>query len=250
MKKIFFLFISTLIFCSCSKKSVDLSATVSINFSHNWENIPVISTDFNTLKYTNASGEMLSIEQLRYVVSNVVLTSGNNEIYELSKYQLINVRENQLTITNTEVPPGDYNLSFVFGFPDNENTDGVYQNLNSVSFNVPGMLGGGYHYMQLDGKYVGQNTVLAPYNYHMIRAVNRTDPENLQFQDTSFLVNLGSVSITNTTEIEIKMNLAEWFQNPNIWDLNVLNTVLMPNFEAQIVMQQNGKSVFSLGKIN
>ena len=43
------------------------------------------------------------------------------------------------------------------------------------------------------------------------------------------------------------MNIAEWFKNPNIWDLNQRNTVLMPNFEAQLLMSQNGKSVFSLG---
>jgi hypothetical protein len=45
------------------------------------------------------------------------------------------------------------------------------------------------------------------------------------------------------------MNIAEWFKNPNTWDLNVLNTVLMPNFDAQILMHQNGKSVFSLGAV-
>jgi hypothetical protein len=46
------------------------------------------------------------------------------------------------------------------------------------------------------------------------------------------------------------MNIAEWFKNPNTWDLNELNTVLMPNFEAQKMMSENGRSVFSLGDIN
>jgi hypothetical protein len=46
------------------------------------------------------------------------------------------------------------------------------------------------------------------------------------------------------------MNIAEWFKNPTIWDLNELNTVLMPNFNAQKLMSENGKSVFSLGEIN
>ncbi|MFT5213793.1 MAG: hypothetical protein ACI9WV_001517, partial [Patiriisocius sp.] len=64
--------------------------------------------------------------------------------------------------------------------------------------------------------------------------------------DTSFEVNLGTIVIKNTTEVEIKMNLAEWFKNPNTWNLNELNTILMPNFEAQQMMNANGKSVFSL----
>ncbi|MFK8058604.1 MAG: hypothetical protein AB8B78_00770, partial [Polaribacter sp.] len=61
--------------------------------------------------------------------------------------------------------------------------------------------------------------------------------------------NLGTVTISNNAEIEIKMNIAEWFKNPNKWNLNQLNTVLMPNFEAQKMMNANGKSVFSLGEI-
>ena len=62
-------------------------------------------------------------------------------------------------------------------------------------------------------------------------------------------MNLGSVEIKNNATIEIKMNIAEWFKNPNIWNLNELNTVLMPNFEAQKLMSDNGKSVFSIGPV-
>jgi hypothetical protein len=72
----------------------------------------------------------------------------------------------------------------------------------------------------------------------------------LSFKDTSFEVDLGTVEITKNATIEIKMNIAEWFKNPNIWNLNELNTVLMPNFEAQKLMSANGKSVFSLGAVS
>ncbi|WP_431167850.1 MbnP family protein, partial [Tenacibaculum halocynthiae] len=82
---------------------------------------------------------------------------------------------------------GVNNLNFTFGFSDADNIDGVYQDLNTVSFNVPGMLGGGYHYMQFDGKYKDTNNLDANFNYHAIRAVNRSDPNNLIFEDTSFL---------------------------------------------------------------
>ena len=249
MKKIVFLFIGTLLLSACNTSKKDLDAEVAVHFSHHWESTAITSADFNVLKFTNENGEMLSIEGLRYVVSNVILTNNNHEVYELSNYQLIDLGENQVAIQAVEIPTGTYTLSFIFGFTDSKNTDGIYPDLNSVSFNVPGMLGGGYHYMQFDGKYVGENVAPAPFNYHTIRAINRTDPANLILKDTSFNVNLGMISITNNTEIEIKMNIAEWFRNPNTWDLNQLNTVLMPNFEAQILMNQNGRTVFSLGEV-
>ena len=128
--------------------------------------------------------------------------------------------------------------------------DGAYQDLNSTSFDVPGMLGGGYHFMQFDGKYKDTNNQDKNFNYHTIRAVNRTDPNNLVFEDTSFEVDIGTLSFINNSEITIKVNIAEWFKNPNKWNLNELNTVLMPNFEAQKMMSANGKTVFSLGDIS
>ena len=66
-------------------------------------------------------------------------------------------RRGSNSIEGTQVPAGDYKLSFVFGFTDTENVDGGYPDLNTASFNVPAMLGGGYHFMQFDGKYAAQS---------------------------------------------------------------------------------------------
>ena len=218
--------------------------TVTLNFTHHWNGLKITPQDFNELKFTNENGERLSIERLRYVVSNISLINGKN-------YHFVDVGENAGTsITIPELTGESYTLSFRFGFSDEDNTDGTYQDLNSANFSVPGMLGGGYHFMQLDGKYIDNNNEASGFNYHTIKAVDRTDPDNLKFEDTSFEVNLGTIVVANTTEIEIKMNLAEWFKNPNTWNLNELNTVLMPNFEAQKMMRANGESVFSLGIVN
>ena len=237
-----FLCISIFIFSSCSSEEENINIT--LNFTHNWDGITITNQDLNALKFTNANGEKISIEKLRYLVSNISLVDSKN-------HHLIDFSENTGTsITISNLTNGTYTLSFRFGFSDEDNKDGIYQDLNSVSFNVPGMLGGGYHFMQFDGKYIDNINQETGFNYHAIRAVDKTDPNNLKFEDTSFEVNLGTVVITSATEIEIKMNLAEWFKNPNTWNLNELNTVLMPNFEAQKMMNANGKSVFSLGVVN
>ena len=249
MKKKYCLLILTLLLVTSCNEELDCCVqpeqfTVTLNFTHHWNGLKITPQDFNELKFTNENGERLSIERLRYLVSNISLINSKN-------YHLIDVGENYGTsITFPELTDESYALSFRFGFSDEDNTDGTYQDLNSVSFNVPGMLGGGYHFMQFDGKYIDSNNEASGFNYHMIKAVDRTDPDNLKFEDTSFEVNLGTIVVTNNTEIEIKMNLAEWFKNPDTWNLNELNTVLMPNFEAQKMMRANGGSVFSLGVVN
>ena len=247
MKKIIWFFV-IIAFTSCKDDTdccVNLKpVNVTLKFTHNWDGTPVTASDFNSFNYVTENGESVSIERLRYVVSNVNLGG------ESKPYQLVDLGINSgFEIIFNNVAQGVNNLNFTFGFSDADNIDGVYQDLNTVSFNVPGMLGGGYHYMQFDGKYKDTNNLDANFNYHAIRAVNRSDPNNLIFEDTSFLVDFGSVTITNNATIEIKMNIAEWFKNPNTWDLNQLNTVLMPNFEAQKLISANGKSVFSLGDI-
>ena len=247
MKKIIWFFV-IIAFTSCKDDTdccVNLEpVNVTLKFTHNWDGTPVTASDFNSFNYVTENGESVSMERLRYVVSNINLGG------ESKPYQLVDLGINSgFEIIFNNVAQGINNLNFTFGFSDADNIDGVYQDLNTVSFNVPGMLGGGYHYMQFDGKYKDTNNLDANFNYHAIRAVDRSDPNNLIFEDTSFLVDFGSVTITNNATIEIKMNIAEWFKNPNTWDLNQLNTVLMPNFEAQKLISANGKSVFYLGDI-
>jgi hypothetical protein len=236
-----FLCVSIFIFSSCSSEEENINIT--LNFTHNWDGMAISDKDLNELKFTNANDEKVSIENLRYLISNISLVDAKN-------YHLVNFSENTGTSINIlDVSEGTYALSFIFGFSDEDNVDGEYQDLNSVSFNVPGMLGGGYHYMQFDGKYIDNDNEEAGFNYHTIRAVDKTDPDNLIFEDTSFAVNLGTISVSSNTNVEIRVNLAEWFKNPNTWDLNELNKVLMPDFDAQKKMSANGKSVFSLGTV-
>lgn len=250
---LFFLFL-ILTFTSCSNDNDVVVNPVSItfNFSHTWQDTSVTSADFNDIKFTNENGQELSIERLRYVISDIVLTHSSGAAITLKEYNLVDVTndENLSFTTSASILPGEYtSVTFRFGFSDDDNTDGAYADLNTANFNVPSMLGGGYHYMQFDGKYLDTNNNEAPFNYHAIRAVDNTDPNNLTFQDTSFSVSLGSVSVGNNTQINVEADLYEWFSNPNTWDLNVLNTVLMPNFDAQVLMSQNGANVFSLVNI-
>lgn len=238
---------------SCSSGNDVPSGTqvlTTFKFTHNWDGTPVNNSDFNNFKYTNAHGELLSIERLRYLISDIVLTTSSNEKLVLDVYNLVDVTNaNNLIFTpQIRVPKGSYNISFKFGF-DNEDNAKNYPDLNSESFNVPDNLGGGYHYMQFDGKFINADDAEQGFNYHAIRAVDNPGMNPTFPQDTFYTVNLGVITITDDPEIEVQMNIAEWFKTPNLWDLNELNQMLMPNSSAQIEMFENGQTVFSLGTV-
>ena len=249
------LILSLVILFGCNSDSDDTISSVNVTmaFSHYWEDMQVTNSDFNTLNYTNVKGNLLSIERLRYLISDIEFTKANGETILLEGYNLVDVT-NQTNLSFTpyqKILTGTYsNVSFVFGFVNEKNIDGAYNDLNAVSWNVPLMLGGGYHYMQLDGKFLNSNNESQGYNYHAIRAADNPGPNPTFPQDTFFRVNLGAITIAADTEISVAMHIEEWFKNPYSWDLNVYNQMLMPNSEAQILMYQNGQNVFSIDRIN
>ena len=245
----------TLVFVACEKDNDDnISPVTAVNFKfiHKWEETEVSNSDFNSIQFTNAYGNELSIERLRYLISKIKLTKNTGEVITIDEYNLVDLEDaNSLNFsTNQTVAVGSYaDISFVFGFTNEDNTDGTYADLNSATWNVPAMLGGGYHYMQMDGKYINNSNVESGYNYHAIRAVDNPGSNPTFPQDTFFEVSLGEITLTGATEITIAMNIAQWFKQPNTWNLNEYNQMLMPNSTAQILMYQNGQNVFNLVSI-
>ncbi|WP_034041999.1 MbnP family protein [Wocania ichthyoenteri] len=252
MKKLVSIVFTYLLITSCSKDNDDVATQVNttFNFTHNWDGTSVSNTDFNTIQYTNANGEQLSITKLRYLISKITFQKSNGEKTILDGYHLIDVTNNSNLefISTSTIPSGNYsNVYFTFGF-DNDANYNNYQDLNSASWSVPAMLGGGYHFMQLEGKFIDNTTTETGYTYHTIKAVDNSKTPQ-KFQDTFFKVDLGAVTITNNATFNIEMNIAEWFKTPNTWDLNALNNILMPNFNAQVMMFENGQNVFSLKSV-
>lgn len=244
-----------LVLLSACNSSDDSDSTSQVSttfvFTHNWDGALIRDYNFGPIQYVNANGESIGFERLRYVISDIIFTKANGEEIELDIYNLVDLTNevNMEYTPETQIPVGNYtNVSFTFGL-DNEDNAENYTDLNSASFNVPETMGGGYHYMQFDGKFINSNMEEQGFNYHAIRAVDNVGANPTFPQDTFFTVNLGAINITNDVEIEVKMNIAEWFKNPNLWDLNVYNQTLMPNSTAQIMMYENGQNVFSLGDV-
>jgi len=239
-------------FTSCNNDKDVSQVQITFKFSHNWDGTAVSNANFNSIIYTNANGEDLSITKLRYLISKITFEKSSGETFILDGYNLVDVTNNtnQSFTPITTIPDGDYSkVSFTFGFDNDDNYNENYIDLNSASWNVPELLGGGYHYMQLEGKFIDNTTTETGYAYHTIRAVDNSGATQV-FQDTFFEIDVGAVNITNNATFNIEMNIAEWFKNPNTWDLNVLNQMLMPNSSAQIMMYENGQNVFNLESVN
>ncbi len=243
----------TLVLISCSSNNDITVDPVALNFTftHSWQDTQISNANFDDFNFMNENGETISdIERLRYVVSEIVLTHESGVTTSLAEHKLIDVTNNDVTFTTSNgIIPGNYtSVSIRFGLSAEYNIDDAYPDLNTALFNVPDVLGGGYHYMQFDGNFLDSNNNPQPFNFHAIPAVD-TSVSPLSPEDTSIQLNIGRVTVTQNSTITLNMDLYEWFSNPNAWDLNQLSVMLMPNYDAQLQINANAASVFSLVSI-
>lgn len=253
MKKTIFLFALTLAVFACDNddetNTTPEPAAIEFNFTQNFgsQDNEVVENDLNTTVYTNANGEDLTISRLRYLISNIAFVNSANERTEIDGYYFKSITSDpsediSTLTTGVELEPGTYTLSFTYGFIESDNGEGVHPALNQASWNWPTMLGGGYHFLQMDGLYNVDTDAPAPFNFHNGTA----RPEEGVFEANHLDFAFNNIVIDGDKTITFTMDIAEWFVNPNTWDLNELDTPLMPNYMAQIMMNENAGTVFSV----
>ena len=179
----------------------------------------------------------------------------NGNTFVIDDYHFVDA-SNAATLTyqpTVKVPAGKYNMiSFKFGFDRIDNAKN-YPDLNAVSWGWPSGvggtpdLGGGYHYMQLEGNYDSSATVSKRFLTHMgtARSIIGTDTT---FEDNHFVAHptIGELTVNGEFEFDLVMNVEQWYEDPYDWDFNVYNVMIMPNYAAQRKLFINGPSVFTI----
>lgn len=198
------------------------------------------------IQYENEAGNHFSVERLKYYISDITfhrMDSANHE-EDLVHYRNMKKPETK-ALTIKEVPNGDYShLSLVFGIPGDKNQTGYLPNTpkhNEMEWPEP--MGGGYHYMKFEGKYLDKTGKKAPFNCH----TGKLEKEG-KVHDNSFTIKIPNSSFTmneEVWEIQFSMNLNEWFRNPDTFNIEEFGPAIMGNQNAQEVLKRNGKDIFS-----
>ena len=219
----------------------------------------------DTMKYFNAAGNPYLVDQLMYFISDVTLYKSDGTKKVINSWIDIYYVDNDIPSTMTwnvydDIPEGSYDsISFTFGIKKEMNITGLFVNPPEVNMAWPGILGGGYHYLMINGKWEDNFSKINNFNFHLgIGQLYKGDSVNVDsiyaFVQNYFNVNLPNSSFIlakNTTkEIQLIMNIEKWFNNPNIFDFNVFGFNTMQNQNAMQIMKENGKGVFSVGSIN
>lgn len=227
---------------ACTKPKGYGELSINIDYSVNGK---ALITD--TLCYTNEAGNAFLITEIQWFVSKMELLDEQGEWVELKPrifYIDTNLPESQ-RLKISSIPVGNYKqLRFVFGLDEDDNRTGLFSDPPESNMFWPEPLGGGYHYMKLNGKYLDENERLAPLNIHL--GIGQNEDKTVFYQNY-FTVELPiDFTIAENTEnqLYLTMIIDNWFRTPNRYDFNEYGSAIMQNQAAQQALKENGNDVF------
>lgn len=252
------LLIAVLGIVSCTKPMEQAEVGIRIGYIIN--GTPLIT---DTLCYHNEAGNTFMITEIQWFLSQMELQdeSGawislehrevdNSFSYATDKVFYIdtNIPETQ-RLDIAPIPIGKYKMMrFVFGLNEEDNRTGLFTDSPEADMFWPDPLGGGYHYMKLNGKFVNEEGQLTPLAIHL--GIGQND-DCTEFYQNYFIVELPiDFTITENAEnqIDLTMIVDNWFCNPNVIDFNEYGSGIMQNQTAQHLLKENGENVFMIGK--
>jgi hypothetical protein len=250
---------------SCHNDKTDPAQTtghISFNFTHLVDGFPL---EKDNMKYINAAGNPYGINQVMYFISDVTLHKPDGTtmlINDWTDYHYVDVDIPATLTWNVydDIPVGAYDsVSFVFGFTKEKNLSFMFINPPEVNMMWPDVLGGGYHYMMLNGSWKDNENIIKSYAFHLgigqLYKSNVIEVDSIYaFVQNFFEVNLPNSAFTieenKTRQIEIVMNIDSWFKTPHIYDHNHWGGAIMQNQPAMQMARENGFDVFTSGTIN
>ncbi len=234
---------------------------ISFQFAHDVNGQPLIA---DTMLYTNAAGNNYLVTNVQYFISDVVLHKDDGTLVSFVAPNDVHYLDTDISSTwnwtvPDSIPAGNYtSISFTFGLNEIKNQSNAFLNPPESDMWWPEFLGGGYHYMKLNGKWDSAGS-LNPFGFHL--GIGQTYAHNVINVDsiTGFVQNYFTVTLpasaftinkSKTTKVEIVMNIESWFETPNVWNFNYWGGSIMQNQTAMHTVAENGADVFTIGYIH
>ncbi len=244
MKAKFLVVILSFVLLSCGDDDNPVldNPSIKFNFKHLFKEQNLVVSTNNTLIYTNVRGNEWNVKSMKYYISKLIIYKEDGQAYDVNMVKLINPAEPNSSYqeyTLTDIPEGKYTrLSFVFGVDTVRNKFlGLGNTSESNSMEWPGPLGGGYHFMMMEGVFKNDTNALVGYAIHLGKNYNQHYAEF----PIDFVAEKGKSSTVN-----IIMNVDQWFDGVNDIDLNDGYGYIMDDDAKQLLFKQNASSVFSI----
>lgn len=241
-----------LLLAACRPKP-ESTTDLSINFKIEVDGQNI---SYHSLDYENVAGNKYQVDEVKFFISNVRFHSKKGEWCNVQSNDGLHYFDSNLPDTynwliDNELKVGDYDsVSFIFGLPPEQNVTGYFLNPPENNMAWPEVLGGGYHYMQINGKWLNTSQSLQPFNLHTGIGQTYQNGQVTAFIHNHFTVTLPMENCTlvenEAKELSLVMNVNDWFNTPNHLDWNEIGGSIMQNQPVQELLRANGPHAFSL----
>ena len=257
MKPRFLIIVLALLAVACTKPNE--MAEINLNIGYEVNGKPLVA---DTLCYENEAGNQFLITEIQWFLSNIELKNEASDWIMLHQPDLSDTLDiSRVFYIDTDIPEsqtlhscpievGHYTvIRFTFGLDEIDNYTGLFCDPPESEMFWPYILGGGYHYMKLNGKYLNSEGRLAPLAIHLGIGQNEDCTE---FYQNYFIVEFPidfDVKANTENSIDLTMVIDNWFRYSNTIDFNVFGSSIMQNQAAQQAIKENGQDVFIIGKL-
>jgi hypothetical protein len=229
-----------IISCKSAENVKPHTVELNFNFSHLVDAAPV---QLDQLIYQNALDQDFSIKTIKYFISEMKLYKADNSVIIFSDIFYVDIRlpETLNYTLSSKIPEGEYSgISFVYGLTPAENITGRFPDQPESLMEWPVPMGGGYHYAKIEGQYITEDQY---FNFHSGMLDGTAYEIHVDLKNQPFTVTGSSL------DINLKMELQNWFTNPTDWDFIYWGPGIMGNHDAQKTVQENGANVFSFAVV-
>lgn len=264
------LFAGICLLTSCKDDPEEKLSTVKIQFNHM---VDGQALETHQMKYVNAAGNQYEVSEIMYFISDLKMYRHDGQVISPFQTESANIHYIDTDISESlmwtignyiaegwsignDIPEGVYDsITFTFGLSEARNKSNTFVNPPEVNMAWPEVLGGGYHYMMLNGFWLDSNEVKKPLNFHLgigqIYENNSGQVEDITgFIHNNFTVKPEggqfTVSANTTTTLQLSMHVDSWFETPVIFDFNIWGSAIMQKQDAMHAACLNGKDAFTL----
>jgi hypothetical protein len=240
----------SVIFTSCRKENKN--ALLAIEFTHTVGNEQFIR---DSLHYVNAAGNHYEVNELQYFISDIILHTADGKDVAISADQGIHYVDIDIPGSfrwncDQQIPAGNYaSVSFTFGINEAKNKVGLFVNPPERDMFWPDVMGGGYHYMKMNGHWVDPLNQLTPFNFHLGIGMMDNGMGGMGFIQNYFTVQIPNSGINlaagKDLKLTLNMDIASWFETPHLWDWNTTGGSIMQKQWAMQMACENGADAFS-----
>lgn len=259
VKMVFVWAVLPMVFFACKKEKEEGKGSIEIQFVHKVEGALL---EVDQMIYENAAGNPYEVNEVQWFITRLEFYKEGSKVAVPEENTKVHYVDTDLPETFNYLvwdafPEGVYDsLVFTFGFNQADNISYSFPNPPESNMFWPEVMGGGYHYMKLNGKWRDTVQNIRSFNFHLgIGQIYEEDnplPIELIHNHFKVCVPLNALKIENdkTTQMELVMQIEKWFKEPNTWDHNVVGSHIMKKQEAMKAGCENGHNVFALGQVS